>query len=147
MEYKLIDAEISNKSKLIEYKLKNVLEYSENLPQEEINKIKEYVNSNISEQIKKYKIINIKNKNVGCVLVNKNDDGVLIDEIYIEKEYRNNGIGTDIIKNILQKNNIVYLWVYKLNKKAISLYKKLEFKIIKETETRYYMRYNIKKEK
>lgn len=40
MEYKLIDAEISNKSKLIEYKLKNVLEYFENLPQEEINKIK-----------------------------------------------------------------------------------------------------------
>lgn len=82
---------------------------------------------------------------MGCVLVTKNDDGVLIDEIYIEKEYRNNGIGTDIIKNILQNNTIVYLWVYKLNKKAISLYKKLELKIIKETETRYYMRYNIKR--
>ncbi len=141
MNYKLIDAEISNKSKLIEYKLKNILEYSEDLPSKEINKIKEYVNSSISNQIEEYKIINIKNQNIGCVLVTKNEDGVLIDEIYIEQEYRNKGIGTDIIKNILYNNSVVYLWVYKLNKKAICLYQKLEFKIIKETETRYYMRY------
>ena len=57
------------------------------------------------------------NKNkVGCLLVTKKDDGVILDEIYLEEEYRNKGIGTEIIKNILKNNFIVYLWVYKKNK-------------------------------
>ena len=65
------------------------------------------------------------NKNkVGCLLVTKKDDGVILDEIYLEEEYRNKGIGTEIIKNILKNNFIVYLWVYKKNIKVISLYKK-----------------------
>lgn len=61
----------------------------------------------------------------------------------MEEEYRNRGIGTDIIKNILETNSNVYLWVYKENIKAIALYKKLKFKVIDETKTRYYMEYSI----
>lgn len=83
------------------------------------------------------------NKNkVGCLLVTKKDDGVILDEIYLEEEYRNKGIGTEIIKNILKNNFIVYLWVYKKNIKVISLYKKMKFKIIDEIENRYYMKYS-----
>ena len=67
---------------------------------------------------------------------------MLLDEIYIEKNYRNKGIGSDILKKITQENNIVYLWVYKLNTRAISLYKRLKFNIIDETENRYYMKYS-----
>ena len=75
-------------------------------------------------------------------------EGKLIDEIYIEKEFRNNGIGTDIIMKVVKKNNNknIYLWVYKENIKAVSLYKRLGFKIIDETESRYYMEYNVKGE-
>ena len=39
-------------------------------------------------------------------------------------------------------NDIVYLWVYKENERAISLYKDLGFKIIDETEERFYMKYS-----
>ena len=63
----------------------------------------------------------------------------MLDEIYIEKDYRNKKIGTNIIKDILKNNDTVYLWVYKDNKKAISLYKRMEFNICKSTDTRYYM--------
>ena len=66
----------------------------------------------------------------------------LLDEIYLEEEYRNKGIGTEIIKDILNNNDVVYLWVYKENEKAISLYKKLGFNVIEETESRYCMKYN-----
>ena len=62
-------------------------------------------------------------------------------EIYLEEEYRNKGIGTKIIMDILNNNDVVYLWVYKDNKKALSLYKKLGFNVLEETETRYYMKY------
>ena len=89
-----------------------------------------------------YQDIIIAKKVVGCVLITKEKDGILLDEIYLEEEYRNKGIGTDIITNIIKENNIIYLWVYKMNKKAISLYKRLGFTISEETETRYYMKYS-----
>lgn len=76
------------------------------------------------------------------ILLTNNDDGKLLDEIYLEEEYRNKGIGTKIIMDILNNNDVVYLWVYKENEKAISLYKKLGFNVIEETESRYYMKYN-----
>ena len=141
MNYKLMKANIDDVSILIDYKLKSIFDYAENLSLEEIKQINNYIKSNVPKQIDDYKVICINDKKVGCLLVVNKDDGVLLDEIYLEEKYRNNGIGTSIIKEILSNYNIVYLWVYKLNTKALSLYKKLGFKIIDETETRYYMKY------
>lgn len=61
---------------------------------------------------------------------------VLLDELYNEEQYRNNGIGTNIIKDIIDNNEKVNLWVYKNNIKAFNLYKKLKFIVIEETESR-----------
>lgn len=60
----------------------------------------------------------------------------------LKKNIEIKGIGTKIIMDILDNNDVVYLWVYKENEKAISLYKKLGFNVIEETESRYYMKYN-----
>lgn len=76
------------------------------------------------------------------MLVESKSNEALLEEIYLEENYRNKGIGSDIIKEVISKNDIIYLWVYKLNIKAVSLYKKLGFKIIKKIETRYYMKYS-----
>ncbi len=141
--YKLIKSEKRDIEKLIEYKKRTIYEYAENLSNEEIIKINNYVETNIPKLINNYCNIIVNEKIVGCVLLTDIDDGKLLDEIYLEEQYRNQGIGTDIIKNILNKNNIVYLWVYKKNIKAISLYKKMGFNIIKETDTRYYMKWVI----
>lgn len=141
MDYKLINANRDNIKMIIKYKLNNIFEYAINLSNEEIDKIKNYVNNHVKAQFKNYKMISVDNKIVGCILVEKKDDGVLLDEIFIEKEYRNSKIGSDIIKKVLFHDSIVYLWVYKKNTKAISLYKKLGFIVNKETETRYYMKY------
>ena len=140
MNYKLMKANIDDVSILIDYKLKNIFDYAENLSLEEIKQINNYVKSNVPKEIDDYRVICINDKKIGCLLVVNKDDGVLLDEIYLEEKYRNKGIGTSIIKKILSSYNIVYLWVYKLNTRAISLYKKLGFKIIDETETRYYMK-------
>ncbi len=141
MNYKLVNVTKNDISKLIEYKLKSIFDYAENLSLEEINQINDYVKSNVPKELNNYKVICIDDKKVGCLLITNKDDGVLLDEIYLEEKYRNKGIGTSIIKEILSNYNIVYLWVYKLNIKALSLYKKLGFKIINETKTRYYMKY------
>lgn len=138
MDYKLVKSSIDDIERLIKYKKNTIYEYAENLSSEEIKKINDYISNNVPKQINNYYNIVIENKVIGAILLTNKDDGILLDEIYIEENYRNKGIGTDIIKSIL--NNTVYLWAYKRNTKAIKLYKKLGFKIIEETEHRYYMK-------
>ena len=142
MDYKLIKSSNNDIEKLIDYKKKTIFEYAKDLSDEEINRINNYVSSEVPKLIIDYYNIIVDNKIVGCLLLTNKDDGKLLDEIYLEEEYRNKGIGTDIIIDILNNNDIVYLWVYKENEKAISLYRKLGFNIIEETESRYYMKYS-----
>lgn len=142
MNYELLKSSNDDIDRLIEYKKKTIFEYANNLSDEEIDKINNYVDHEVPKQIDNYYNIVINNKVIGCLLLRDIDDGKLLDEIYLEEEYRNKGIGTNILNKVLNDNNIIYLWVYKDNEKAISLYKRLGFNIIDETETRYYMKYN-----
>lgn len=142
MEYKLLKSTSNDINRLIEYKKRTIYEYAKDLSDEEINKINKYIASEVPKLIDVYCNIMVDNKIIGCLLLTNKDDGKLLDEIYLEKVYRNKGIGTEIIRDILSNNDIVYLWVYKKNDKAISLYRKLGFNVIEETESRYYMKYN-----
>ena len=142
MNYKLIKSSNKDIEKLIDYKKRTIYEYAKDLSNDEISKINNYVEYEVPKLINDYSNIIVYNKVIGCLLLTDKDDGILLDEIYLEEEYRNKGIGTDIIKKVLKDNNIVYLWVYKENIKAISLYKNLGFNVIDETESRYYMKYS-----
>lgn len=142
MEYKLLKSSSNDINRLIEYKKRTIYEYAKGLSDEEINEINRYITSEVPKLIDVYCNIMVDNKIIGCLLLTNKDDGKLLDEIYLEKVYRNKGIGTEIIRGILSNNDIVYLWVYKKNDKAISLYRKLGFNVIEETESRYYMKYN-----
>ena len=142
MEYKLSNSSNKDINRLIEYKKRTIYQYAKDLSNEEIDKINKYIINGIPRLINDYCNIIVDNKIVGCLLLINKDDGKLLDEIYLEEEYRNKGIGTEIINDILNNNDVVYLWVYKENEKAISLYKKLGFNVIEETESRYCMKYN-----
>lgn len=142
MNYELKCATENDIPRLIDYELKTIFEYAENLTTEEVTDINEYVKNQVITKLENYKIIFNDNNEIGCLLITNNDDSISLDEIYLEKDYRNKGIGTKIIKKLISENKSVCLWVYKLNEKAISLYKKLGFEIIDETENRYYMKYN-----
>ena len=141
MKYSLVDASIDYINYLKQAKSNIIYTYANNLTEEEKIKINNYIDTSIPKELKEYKIILFNNKAIGCLLIKKQNNGVLLDEIYLEESYRSLGIGTEIIKKILDINNIVYLWVYKENKKAVFLYKRLNFIIVDETESRYYMKY------
>ena len=145
--YKLVKAFKKDIPRLIKYKKDIIYMYSKDLVEDERNKIDEYVITSANEMFEDYYNIIIDDKIIGSILLKDMPQGKLIDEIYIEKEFRNNGIGTDIIMKILKEsdNKNIYLWVYKENSKAVVLYNRLGFKIIDETESRYYMEYNLKK--
>ena len=141
MEYILKNANVENFNYLKEAKLYNILKYAENLTQSEMEEINNYVLEELKEKLENYQMIIAQEKIVGCILVEQNEDGVIIDELYLDENYRNKKIGSTIIENIKKDNNKVYLWVYKNNINAVKLYKKLNFKIIEETGTRYYKKY------
>ena len=142
MKYELVNATNEDIEYVKQAKLYSIFNYADNLPKEEVLKINKYVENNIPIEIFDYKIVKSDNKKIGCLLVTKKDGDTFLDEIYLEAEYRNKGIGTSIIKDILKTNSTVYLWVYKKNINAISLYKKMNFEILNETENRYYMKYS-----
>ena len=143
-KYKLENASIKDIERIKKYKLNTIFEYAKDLDKEEVEKINNYVNKTISNQIFEYKNIVLNNIIVGSFLITKNENSLLLDEIFIEEQYRNKGIGTSIIKDVVSKSNSnVYLWVYKDNIKAFNLYNKIGFNIKEETDSRYYMEYKV----
>ena len=140
--YKLVKASKKDIPRLIKYKKDIIYMYSKDLAEDERNKIDEYVITSVNESLKDYLNIIINDKIIGSILITDLKEGKLLDEIYLEKEFRNIGIGTDIIREMLEKNRNIYLWVYKENEKSISLYKRLGFIIVDETDSRYYMKYD-----
>ena len=140
--YKLEFATKDDIELLISYKLATILDYAKDLPKGEIEKITNYVKTIVPTQIDDYEIIIINNKKIGCLLLENYEDGILLNELYLDKNYRRKGIGTNILNNILNNNSKIYLWVYKENIFALNLYKKLGFKIKEITKTRYFMQYD-----
>ena len=140
--FKIETATINDLERIKYYKLKTIVEYAKNLSEEEMTKIDNYICESVSAFIKEYRNIIYNKKIIGSILVRKIDGGLLLDEIFIDKEYRNKGIGSLIIKNYVLDNDYnIYLWVYKDNVKAFNLYKRLGFKIKEETDSRYYMEF------
>lgn len=141
IEYKLVNASFDDIDMLINYKLSTIYEYAGELDKEEKKRIDKYVNEEVKKCIDKYKVIMVDSEKIGAYLVDDYDNGKILDEIYIIENYRCKGIGRKIIEDILKQHIVVYLWVYKMNEKALRLYKRLGFNIEEETESRYFMKY------
>ena len=97
----------------------------------------------LNEHLSHKRIIIYNGIEIGVYAYHITDDGTyFINEINILKEYQGNGIGTKILKDVLEKNKndniITILQVFKDNP-AINLYKRLGFVIYDETETHYRM--------
>lgn len=142
MDYVLRNGNVDDIDYVKNAKVNSILSYDQDISEEDKIRILNYIDSHISDDIEKYKMILIQDKVIGCFLIRNENDTVLLDEVYLDSEYRGKGIGTKIIKDIIDNNHKVSLWVYKNNIKAISLYQRLNFKIDKEDEKRYYMIYS-----
>lgn len=140
MKYELKEANLDDAEILINYKLSSILEYDQNISDEEKNKIESYVRKNVPEEIHNYKMIVCQGRIVGTLGLISCDEGIILDEIFLERDYRGMGIGTDILKSVLKTHDYVTLWVYKTNN-AVNLYKRLGFKVALEEEKRYKMEY------
>ena len=104
---------------------------------------KQRLKQDLNEHLEHKRIILMNNKMIGVYAVHTTENGDLfINEISILKDYQNQGIGSNILKQQLAENHKkgirTILQVFKDNP-AKHLYEKLGFKIYGENETHYQM--------
>ena len=95
--YQLKNATEVDLERLVTYKLASILDYAKDISKEETKKITSYVKTTVPKQLNDYKVIVVNNKKVGCLLQETYEDGILLNEIYIDKNYRRKGIGTHLL--------------------------------------------------
>ncbi len=87
-------------------------------------------------------VILYRHKPIGTICISTVDESLHIERFYILPEYQNKGIGSYLLKQLLEKadkeNSPTKLCVLKINP-AISLYRRHGYEIIAEDETMYYM--------
>jgi ribosomal protein S18 acetylase RimI-like enzyme len=92
----------------------------------------------------KTKIIIYDSQDIGILVTEVGDSKLTIVEIQIKPEFQCKGIGTRILKDIIENGREngfeARLGVLKVNEKARKLYEKLGFDIYEETETHFLMR-------
>jgi len=89
----------------------------------------------------KNKIIVYDNEEIGYVETNEEDNIVHIVELEILPKFQGEGIGSSIIKDIIEyadaSEKKVRIGCFKINTGATRLYERLGFKVLEETKTHY----------
>ena len=147
MDYQLRKA-ISNNNKFI-YDVKKVSIYkyvdeiwgwNENIQKDFF--AKDFMN------LEEFDIICHNGIDIGFVQPSNCNNSINITEIHIIPEYQGKGIGTNIIKELINEgkltNKFITLGCFKNNIRAKNLYFKLGFDLAKETSTHFVLEYKVK---
>lgn len=121
---------------------KELIDTYEDTENIEYDKVLSWVQKKIENNINEYTRVILDGKTVGYFNFYKTDEGNEIDDLYVLPEYRNRGIGTEIIKKCIgESDGAVVLYVFNRNKGALALYGRMGFETVEEIrETRYFMR-------
>jgi len=99
--------------------------------------VEEFHSENIS-------LIEVNDEIVGTIGINETDDSIIISRLYILDKYQSNGIGSRIIKDIIEEyknKKEIKLSVLIVNERAKALYERLGFDIYYIKNHHYKMRY------
>ncbi|MGN1406561.1 MAG: GNAT family N-acetyltransferase [Erysipelotrichaceae bacterium] len=121
---------------------KDLIDRYENIKDINYAMVLNWIKDKISKSIDEYTSVYLDDKKCGYYHFFRNEDGVLeIDGLYIFKEYQNKGIGSYVINFLLKDiNEPVMLYVFINNEKAVSLYRRLGFRVIQNiNNSRYIM--------
>ncbi len=99
------------------------------------------------EKIHHFSIIEVNNEFVGFLQIAEQSNIILLCEFHLLPSVRGSGIGSAVIKELIEKANTYGLFLktgcFKGNTKAQQLYQRLGFKIVQETKTHYLLEYNL----
>ncbi len=122
---------------------KQLIDDYEDIDSIDYDKVLGWVRRKLESSIGEYTAIYSEHEKVGYYHFYKNENGEYeLDDLYILPEYRDRGIGSEVIKKCCSSVAApVMLYVFVKNKRAIALYQRLGFKIIRTVNgSRYIMR-------
>lgn len=100
---------------------------------------RDYFDKNFS--LENSEVIVVENKDIGFLRVEENPNFIFLRSILILPEYQNEGIGSNIISDLIETSTKpIELRVLKPNP-ARKLYERLGFQITEETETNFIMKF------
>lgn len=134
-----------------------IIEYNESLKKEYVMFKKEFLQDIWSDKYEEFMLNNfsliknnklflliLKNKIIGTILINFNDNIIYIEELEITKRQRKKGYGKSLIQYLITNysNFFIELIVDKDNVNAINFYNKFGFEIIEDNKSTYKMKYD-----
>lgn len=120
---------------LIYTQCENLVQRYENAMVVDIPKALSWVRKKIENSIEDYSAIYFANNKVGYISVHKEEEMWELDDFYIFDAYQGNGIGSQVLEYLVKKYDRMFLYVFKDNVGAISLYKKYGFDVVEEVGT------------
>lgn len=133
MELTFRKAENEDAERIFQFNKELILQY-ETLEEINLDYVLSWVQKKIFSRIDEYTVICAEGKKAGYYHFFRNEEGELeLDDLYIFPEFRNQGIGSVVIKKCCTSvKEPVMLYVFTRNKGAVSLYKRMGFQV---TET------------
>lgn len=121
-----------NKELIDRYEAIEVIDYE---------KVLRWVRRKLETRISEYTCVFIGEQKVGYYHLADADDKMELDDLYVFPGFRGRGIGTEIVRKCCAATEkSVFLYVFAANIRAVSLYRKLGFRIAETVgETRYIM--------
>ena len=124
---------------------KQLIHDYETLENIDYDKVLNWVQKKIENGIHEYTTIYADGEKAGYYHFYKNQDAEFeIDDLYIFPEFQNKGIGSKVISKCCSAVNMpVILYVYIKNQRAVSLYRRLGFEVVKTIrDSRFIMKKN-----
>ena len=143
------DAEVDDVDFILDMKLdiilnnEKVLNMNKNELERQVLEAEEQIRENLNE----YKMILANLEEIGFISIIDLDNEIVIDNIYIINEFRNNGVGTYILKEIIRTNfKPIFIDIDKNYSNLINICQNIGFVLEEETENKLYMKYQNEKE-
>ena len=107
------------------------------------NRVLTWVRKNLEKNLPHFTRIFSDGSLAGYYCLMSSGEKIELDSLFVLPEFQNRGIGTHILKKCQKETpSILFLYVFQKNTRALALYKRLGFQIVKETGTsRYIMEY------
>lgn len=124
---------------------KQLIDDYENVDSIDYEKVLKWVWRKIEEGIGEYRCIYCNEEKAGYYRLTQSEEQLFeLDDLYVFPAFQNQGIGTAVIRKCCTEVDCpVFLYVFIRNERAISLYKRLGFRIQEAVkDSRYIMRFD-----